>query len=71
MLPKTSLLQETDADGGPTLLPEGQRQAYNAGVGYLSRYLNATTCPTNLTCFNQGLGPEGEAPPLADAGRGS
>ena len=31
-LPKTSLLVDVDANGGPTLLPEGQRQCYNAGV---------------------------------------
>lgn len=31
VLPKTALLKESDARGGPALLPEGQRQAYNAG----------------------------------------
>ena len=30
-LPKTSLLRENVTLGGPTLLPQGQRQLYNAG----------------------------------------
>lgn len=32
MLPKTALLQESDATGGPTLLPQGQSQANRAGA---------------------------------------
>ena len=32
VLPKGALLTETDLIGGPTLLPEGQRQTYNAGA---------------------------------------
>jgi hypothetical protein len=31
VLPKTSDLKENEASGGPTLLPEGQRQCYLAG----------------------------------------
>ncbi len=30
-LPKTSLLRENVTLGGPTLLPQGQRQLYTAG----------------------------------------
>lgn len=31
VLPKSALLTETDANGGPTLLPQGERQTYLAG----------------------------------------
>ena len=31
VLPKAANLSETDNNGGPTLLPQGQRQQYNAG----------------------------------------
>lgn len=31
VLPKTALLAESDLIGGPTLLPQGQRQTYEAG----------------------------------------
>ncbi len=31
VLPKTALLAESDLIGGPTLLPQGQRQTYDAG----------------------------------------
>lgn len=31
VLPKSALLQESDSMGGPTLLPEGQSQAYRVG----------------------------------------
>ena len=46
--------QELDAAGGPTLLPEGQRQAYNAGLAYRARYLNASTCAADgaSTCLD-------------------
>lgn len=37
-------MQESDAAGGPTLLPEGQLQAYNVGVAYRERYLNVEGC---------------------------
>jgi hypothetical protein len=53
VLPKTSNLQESDATGGPTLLPAGATQAYTAGVAFRQRYLNQTTCED--TCL---LGPE-------------
>lgn len=33
VLPKSATLTESDANGGPTLLPEGQRQAWEAGEG--------------------------------------
>lgn len=53
VLPKTSNLQESDATGGPTLLPVGASQAYDAGVAFRLRYLNENTCGD--TCL---LGPE-------------
>lgn len=31
VLPKSALLTETDANGGPTLLPQGERQTFLAG----------------------------------------
>lgn len=31
VLPKSSLLAESEATGGPTLLPQGQKQCYEAG----------------------------------------
>lgn len=34
VLPKTALLGEDGLVGGPTLLPEGQRQTYDAGKEY-------------------------------------
>lgn len=50
VLPKAANLSESDANGGPALLPEGQRQAWNAGTGFLSRYIACST--TNQTCLN-------------------
>jgi hypothetical protein len=32
--------------GGPSLLPEGQRMCYQAGQDYAARYINAATCAT-------------------------
>ena len=49
VLPKTSNLQELDATGGPTLLPQGSRQAFDAGAAFQLRYLNATAC--GATCL--------------------
>ena len=51
VLPKTADLKESASVGGPTLLPEGQRQAYAAGTGYTGRYLNGSTCAANGTCL--------------------
>jgi hypothetical protein len=39
VLPKTSTLREPP--GGVTLLPLGQRQCYNAGLAFRTRYLDA------------------------------
>jgi hypothetical protein len=39
-LAKTALLQEPQ--GGVTLLPTGQRQCYNAGAAFRTRYLDAS-----------------------------
>lgn len=36
--------QESDAAGGPTLLPEGQRQAYDVGVAFRERYMSVAGC---------------------------
>ena len=38
VIPKAANLSESDANGGPSLLPEGQRQAWNAGTDFLNRY---------------------------------
>ena len=54
VLPKTADLKESASVGGPTLLPEGQRQGYAAGVAYAARYLNASTCAANGTCLGGG-----------------
>lgn len=56
-LPKTSLLKESAAAGGPTLLPEGERQAYNAGLAYRARYLNASACAG--LCLGAAPAPQG------------
>ncbi|KAG2435149.1 hypothetical protein HXX76_007234 [Chlamydomonas incerta] len=52
VLPKGALLTETDLIGGPTLLPEGQRQTYNAGATFRARYLSNATCGATGTCLN-------------------
>lgn len=49
VLPKSSLLKETDAFGGPTLLPQGRKQCFDAGVNFRQRYIDAATC--NDTCL--------------------
>ncbi|KAG2425428.1 hypothetical protein HYH02_015034 [Chlamydomonas schloesseri] len=51
VLPKGALLTETDLIGGPTLLPEGQRQTYNAGAAFRARYLSNATCGASGTCL--------------------
>lgn len=53
LLPKMSNLQESDATGGPTLLPAGATQAFAAGVAFRQRYLNQSACGN--TCL---MGPE-------------
>ncbi|PRW05761.1 acid phosphatase [Chlorella sorokiniana] len=66
VLPKTATLKESDAAGGPTLLPEGQLQAYKVGVAYRERYMNPEGCGRNAsltgaTCLEAELaepGPE-------------
>lgn len=49
VLPKSANLSESDALGGPTLLPIGARQAYDVGMEFQHRYLNSTTCGS--TCI--------------------
>ncbi|GIL62620.1 hypothetical protein Vafri_16819 [Volvox africanus] len=51
VLPKGIFLTEDDLIGGPTLLPQGQLQTYNAGVSFRTRYLNTTTCVATSTCL--------------------
>lgn len=51
VLPKTALLQESESIGGPSLLPEGQKQAYLAGKAYRERYVSAITCNSTSTCL--------------------
>jgi hypothetical protein len=36
---KASTLRETDTPGGPSLLPQGQRQCYNAGRSQVQRLI--------------------------------
>mmetsp|Transcript_13596 Transcript_13596/g.29101 ORF Transcript_13596/g.29101 Transcript_13596/m.29101 type:complete len:514 (-) Transcript_13596:767-2308(-) len=51
VLPKTSLLKENSAFGGPTLLPQGLNQTYSSGVTFRTRYMNASTCTGTNTCL--------------------
>ncbi|EFJ51404.1 hypothetical protein VOLCADRAFT_103449 [Volvox carteri f. nagariensis] len=51
VLRKGALLTEDALVGGPTLLPEGQRQTYTAGVSFQNRYLNSSTCTATSTCL--------------------
>ena len=53
VLPKTSTLGETGVFGGPTLLPQGRKQCYQAGQTFRARYLDLTTCNTTDTCLTQ------------------
>lgn len=55
VLNKTATLKETDANGGPTLLPQGQRQAYDAGLNFRDRYLNSLACANGLSCLDASL----------------
>jgi len=54
VLPKTSTLGETGVFGGPTLLPQGRKQCYQAGRAFRTRYLDLATCNkiTN-TCLTE------------------
>eukprot|EP00879_Flechtneria_rotunda_P020900 GHRR01022006.1.p1 GENE.GHRR01022006.1~~GHRR01022006.1.p1 ORF type:complete len:178 (+),score=45.77 GHRR01022006.1:338-871(+) len=54
VLPKGSLLTENEATGGPTLLPQGQRQCYEAGGAFNNRYINPKTCNATDTCLAPG-----------------
>lgn len=53
VLPKTTLLGETGVFGGPTLLPQGKKQCYQAGQAFRARYLDLDTCNTTDTCLTQ------------------
>lgn len=44
VLPKNATLHESEATGGPTLLPQGQRQCYDAGADFRARYLDLDNC---------------------------
>ncbi|KAF6262384.1 hypothetical protein COO60DRAFT_1496824 [Scenedesmus sp. NREL 46B-D3] len=51
VLPKSSTLKESESTGGPTLLPQGQRQCYDAGSSFHARYIDSSTCSTSRTCL--------------------
>lgn len=51
VLPKSSLLAESEATGGPTLLPQGKRQCRAAGRSFAARYIEPTTCRNTSTCL--------------------
>lgn len=51
VLPKSSTLKESEATGGPTLLPEGQRQCFEAGAAFNARYINPSSCNSSSTCL--------------------
>jgi hypothetical protein len=51
VLPKSSHLVESEATGGPTLLPAGQQQCHAAGVAFRARYIDQTTCRRTATCL--------------------
>ena len=44
VLPKNAFLSDSDAFGGPSLLPAGQSQCDKAGIDFQARYINASTC---------------------------
>lgn len=49
VLPKSATLSESDSNGGPTLLPEGQRQAWEAGEGGALPQGRALRCCTRAS----------------------
>ncbi len=53
VLAKTSTFGETGIFGGPTLLPQGKKQCYQAGQAFRARYLDPSSCNTTDTCLNQ------------------
>lgn len=55
VLRKDANLTESDANGGPTLLPEGRAMVNAAGDAFRRRYIDPATC--NQTC----LGPAGNS----------
>jgi len=57
-LPKSLTLKESDAIGGVTLLPEGERLCFNAGAQFRSRYLGEN-CTASSTCISASDGDYG------------
>eukprot|EP00200_Dunaliella_tertiolecta_P005510 CAMPEP_0202343236 /NCGR_PEP_ID=MMETSP1126-20121109/3448_1 /ASSEMBLY_ACC=CAM_ASM_000457 /TAXON_ID=3047 /ORGANISM="Dunaliella tertiolecta, Strain CCMP1320" /LENGTH=501 /DNA_ID=CAMNT_0048934285 /DNA_START=163 /DNA_END=1668 /DNA_ORIENTATION=+ len=51
VLTKTSKLSESQSLGGPALLPEGERQCYQAGQDFRERYLLLPSCDRQSTCL--------------------
>lgn len=49
VLRKDANLTESDANGGPTLLPQGRAMVNAAGAAFRSRYIDPSTC--NATCL--------------------
>ena len=57
VLPKSANLTESDATGGPTLLPAGVKQGHDAGAAFQLRYLNPSTCgSTCLIGYGEAVG---------------
>lgn len=50
VLPKSALLTESDAPGGPTLLPAGKQMCFDAGIAFSRRYISRPTC--GATCLS-------------------
>ncbi|KAF8071018.1 Acp2 [Scenedesmus sp. PABB004] len=58
VLPKSSTLKESEATGGPTLLPQGAAQCAAAGRAFRARYLAAGSCGAAGTCLPPERGAE-------------
>lgn len=51
VLPKSSVLTESEATGGPTLLPQGKEQCRLAGAAFARRYISPASCRATRTCL--------------------
>mmetsp|Transcript_22540 Transcript_22540/g.67104 ORF Transcript_22540/g.67104 Transcript_22540/m.67104 type:complete len:583 (-) Transcript_22540:1111-2859(-) len=62
LLPKNAYLDDANAFGGPQLLPEGQRECYEAGSAYRARYIDVSSCDgTCLMRWHPGGSTNGDA----------
>lgn len=52
VLPKSATLQESEATGGPTLLPQGIQGSTAAGAAFRDRYLAHPSCARDFTCLS-------------------